>query len=178
MTDNNLASGSRDKSILLRDIRMKNETYWELIAHKQEVCGLKWNESEKQLASGGNDNKLMIWNHARTSSPQFKFSNHKAAVKAITWSPHKESIWVSGGGTADRTIRFWNTITGEQIQWIKTGSQVWNLSFSKNVNQFVSTHGFSPNHEVQNQICIWNFPLGNHDCLVIIHILKAFKLSF
>ena len=104
------------------------------------------------MASGGNDNKLMIWNNGFMSRPQFRMKSHKAAVKAITWSPHKDSICVSGGGTADRTIRFWNTLTGEQTNCIRTGSQVCNLTFSKNANQLVSTHGFSPNHEIQNQI--------------------------
>jgi WD40 repeat protein len=32
-----------------------------LHAHKQEVCGLRWSFDEKMLASGGNDNKLFVW---------------------------------------------------------------------------------------------------------------------
>jgi cell division cycle 20-like protein 1 (cofactor of APC complex) len=32
-----------------------------LSGHKQEVCGLKYSFDGNQLASGGNDNKLMIW---------------------------------------------------------------------------------------------------------------------
>lgn len=39
---NLLASGSRDKGILLRDIRTKDSFISHLIGHKQEVCGLKW----------------------------------------------------------------------------------------------------------------------------------------
>ena len=34
-----------------------------------------------------------------------------------------------------------------------TGSQVCNLAWSKNVNEIVSTHGYS-----QNQIVIWKYP--------------------
>ena len=33
----------------------------ELSCHKQEVCGLKWSFDERMLASGGNDNKLYVW---------------------------------------------------------------------------------------------------------------------
>lgn len=116
MTDYVMATGSRDKHINLRDVRMKNQSYTTLKGHKQEVCGLKWSESCKQLASGGNDNKLMIWSNGFTTQPEFKISEHKAAVKAIAWSPHKDSVLVSGGGTADRTIRVWNTQSGEQIK--------------------------------------------------------------
>ena len=54
-----------------------------------------------QIASGGNDNKLMVWAaHAKSGSePLWKFCSHKAAVKALAWSPHQKGLLVSGGGT-------------------------------------------------------------------------------
>jgi cell division cycle 20-like protein 1 (cofactor of APC complex) len=82
-----------------------------------------------------------------------KFTKHKAAVKAIAWSPHQHGLLASGGGSADRTIRFWNTIECCLLNSIDTESQVCNLQFSKNVNELVSTHGYS-----QNQIIIWKYP--------------------
>jgi len=83
-----LASGSRDKSILLRDMRVKDDFVTQLIGHRQEVCGLKWSFEEQQLASGGNDNKLMVWSSHKIDQPQWKFKSHQAAVKALAWSPH------------------------------------------------------------------------------------------
>ncbi len=115
-----------------------------LQGHKQEVCGLRWSFDDQQLASGGNDNKLMIWS-LHNNQPLVKFSEHTAAVKAIGWSPHQNGLLASGGGTADRCIRFWNTNTLQPINFIDTGSQVCNLMFSKNVNEIVSTHGYSLN---------------------------------
>ena len=52
----------------------------------------------------------MIWDRGQSSSnePLFKFKSHKAAVKAIAWNPHQSNILASGGGTADRCIKFWN----------------------------------------------------------------------
>lgn len=82
-----------------------------------------------------------------------KSSNHEAAVKAIAWSPHQHNLLASGGGTADKCIRFWDTNTLQQINCVETGSQVCNLVFSKNVNELVSTHGYS-----LNQINIWKLP--------------------
>jgi len=123
-----------------------------LTGHKQEVCGLKWNPDDGQLASGGNDNRLLIWDGMATE-PLWKFTEHQAAVKAIAWSPHQRGLLASGGGTADRTIRFWNTMTGSLVQEVDTGSQVCNLAWSKNSNELVSTHGFS-----QNQIVVWKYP--------------------
>ncbi|CAF1522078.1 unnamed protein product, partial [Didymodactylos carnosus] len=59
----------------------------------------------------------------------------------------------SGGGTADRHIRFWNTLTAQNLQCIDTGSQVCNLAWSKHSNELVSTHGYS-----QNQIIPTLYP--------------------
>ena len=39
---NILSSGSKDKSILNRDLRDKNQFMSRFESHKQEICGLKW----------------------------------------------------------------------------------------------------------------------------------------
>ncbi|CAG9317882.1 unnamed protein product [Blepharisma stoltei] len=147
-----LSSGSRDKNILHRDLRSSSKFTAKLQGHKQEVCGLKWSFEGDQLASGGNDNKLVVWS-AQSITPVAKFKEHTAAVKAIAWSPHQHGLLVSGGGTTDRTIRSWNTLLSQNVSCIDTQSQVCNLIFSKNSNELVSTHGYS-----QNQVVVWNYP--------------------
>lgn len=150
---NILASGSKDKSIILRDMRIKGSgsSILKLRGHKQEICGLKWSYNNFQLASGGNDNKLFIWN-ARINKPEACFNDHKAAIKALTWSPHQSGLLLSGGGNSDKTIKVWNTHTMKNIRSINTGSQVCNMLFSQNSNELVTTHGFS-----NNQIIIWDY---------------------
>ncbi|XP_066508294.1 fizzy-related protein homolog isoform X1 [Hoplias malabaricus] len=148
-----LSSGSRDRLILQRDIRAPPlQSERKLLGHRQEVCGLKWSTDHQLLASGGNDNKLLVWNHSSVS-PMQQYTEHLAAVKAIAWSPHQHGLLASGGGTADRCIRFWNTLTGQPLQSTDTGSQVCNLAWSKHTNELVSTHGYS-----QNQILVWKYP--------------------
>jgi cell division cycle 20-like protein 1 (cofactor of APC complex) len=149
-----LCSGSRDRNVFLRDIRVPAyEGERKLAGHKQEVCGLKWSPDHLLLASGGNDNKLLVWNVNGGNAPIQTYNDHVAAVKAIAWSPHQHGLLASGGGTADRCIRFWNTLTGQNLQSMDTGSQVCNLAWSKHSNELVSTHGYS-----QNQILIWKYP--------------------
>jgi len=148
-----LASGSRDRLILQRDIRTPPSIpQRRLSGHRQEVCGLKWSPDNQLLASGGNDNKLFVWG-LHSLAPMQTFTEHLAAVKAIAWSPHHHGVLASGGGTADRCIRFWNTLTGQPMQYVDTGSQVCNLAWSKHSSELVSTHGYS-----QNQILIWKYP--------------------
>ncbi|XP_055809574.1 protein FIZZY-RELATED 2-like [Solanum dulcamara] len=147
-----LSSASRDKSILQRDIRAHEDYVSKLSGHKSEVCGLKWSPDSRELASGGNDNRLFVWNNHSTQ-PVLKYCEHTAAVKAIAWSPHLHGLLASGGGTTDRCIRFWNTTTNTPLSCMDTGSQVCNLVWSKNADELVSTHGYS-----QNQIILWRYP--------------------
>ncbi|GMI79844.1 FIZZY-related 3, cell cycle switch protein 52 B [Hibiscus trionum] len=118
-----LSSGSRDRNILQHDLRVSSDYVSKLVGHKSEVCGLKWSHDDRELASGGNDNQLLVWNQ-HSQQPVLKLTEHTGAVKAIAWSPHKSNLLASGGGTADRCIRFWNTTNGHQLNHIDTGSQI------------------------------------------------------
>lgn len=169
--DHILTSGSRDRLIYHRDVRQPDQFLRKLVGHKQEVCGLRWNTEDGQLASGGNDNKLMVWDKL-SQTPLWKFSDHTAAVKAIAWSPHQRSLLASGGGTADRRIKFWNTQTGTCVQEIDTGSQVCNLAWSKNSNELVSTHGYS-----QNQIVVWKYPSMTQVASLTGHTFRVLYLA-
>ena len=74
-----LSSGSRDRMIYHRDVREKeSKPFKKCAAHRQEVCGLRWSNDDgansSLLASGGNDNKVFIWDlrgstRGRGSSP-------------------------------------------------------------------------------------------------------------
>lgn len=93
----------------------------------------RWSPDNQLLASGGNDNRLFVWN-LHSSSPMQTYAEHIAAVKAIAWSPHHHGLLASAGGTADRCIRFWNTLTAQPMQCVDTGSQV---SFKFELNLFL-----------------------------------------
>ncbi|KAJ8610109.1 hypothetical protein CTAYLR_007083 [Chrysophaeum taylorii] len=159
-----LASGSRDRTVCLRDVREPTAVASKLKAHRQEVCGLRWSPCGQYLASGGNDNKLFVWSAStmcfssaspqatKRTTPACRFADHQAAVKAIAWSPHQRGLLASGAGSADRTIKFWNALAATNLNSIDTGSQVCALAWSRTVDELVSTHGFS-----LNQICLWRF---------------------
>ena len=168
-----LSSGSRDRSIMQRDVRSPEQFTGKLLGHKSEVCGLKWSYDDRELASGGNDNQLLIWSASASSGgPALRLPQHQAAVKAISWSPHQHGLLASGGGTADRCIRFWNTTTNTPLQCVDTGSQVCNLAWSKNVNEIVSTHGYS-----QNQIVVWRYPTMSKLATLTGHTLRVLYLA-
>jgi len=183
--DSLFASGSRDRSIVCRDPRVFTRQRTSLLeeeprfdstismkftGHRSEICGLKWNYGDQPyLASGGNDTQVMIWsprfgvgamrssNSIEGSSvkPLHTYTEHSAAVKALSWCPHKPAVLATGGGTNDRTIRLWNTnVSGAaSFQALDTGSQVCCMHWSQLANELVTTHGFS-----QNLITVWQCP--------------------
>eukprot|EP01133_Synstelium_polycarpum_P013909 gene13909-16409_t len=167
-----LSSGSRDKTILHHDVRDSAHYCARLQGHRNEICGLKWSPDGQQLASGGNDNLLSVWDAGVTTRPLHQFKFHNAAVKAIAWSPHQRNLLASGGGTHDKCIRFWNTASGAALNTIDTGSQICNLAWSKNVNELVSTHGYS-----QNQITVWSYPTMSEVATLTGHTTRVLYLA-
>lgn len=155
-----LSSGSRDRMVHHRDVReAAPRPFKRCQGHRQEVCGLRWSgdggPQAATLASGGNDNKVCIWDLRGSKrsgglgttpgrvgnvpgnpsaaggtstddgdAPLWKFHEHTAAVKALAWDPHVSGILATGGGTADKHIRFWNVQTGTMLNELDTGSQV------------------------------------------------------
>ena len=149
-----LATGGRDNAILMHDVRIREHLTGTLAGHEQEVCGLKWSSSG-QLASGGNDNVLHIWDQNSISrrTHLHRMTEHTAAVKALAWCPFQSNLLASGGGTADRTIKFWNSNTGAVLNSIDTHSQVCALQWNPHEREILSSHGYS-----QNQLCLWKYP--------------------
>lgn len=150
-----LTSGSRDTTVVNHDVRVARHAVSVMTSHTQEVCGLSWSQDGTTLASGGNDNLLCLWDAAASArpSPRFQFTDHQAAVKALAWSPHERDLLATGGGTADRCIKFWNTKSGALLNSVDTGSQVCALQWNPFEKEILSSHGFA-----RNQLCLWKYP--------------------
>ncbi|XP_073984224.1 cell division cycle 20 protein fzy [Rhodnius prolixus] len=153
-----LSSGCRSGLLIHHDVRQREHIVSTISAHAQEICGLKWSPDGKYLASGGNDNLLNIWPAVQggcysQSTPLHSFRTHLAAVKALAWCPWQPALLASGGGTADRHIRFWNCNTGTSPNFIDTKSQVCGLLWSTTYKELISGHGYA-----KNQLIIWKYP--------------------
>ena len=150
-----LTSGSQNGSIIHHDPRIPDHFVCVLSKHRQEVCGLRWSNDYQFLASGGNDNLLCIWdkNKLTTSEPLHTSTLHIAAVKALAWCPWNNNLLASGGGTADRYIRIWNSHTGKCIVAEDTGSQISGIIWSERYKEIATSHGYT-----KHQLSLWRYP--------------------
>ncbi|CAM0951073.1 unnamed protein product [Alopecurus aequalis] len=156
-----LTTGGMDGKIVNNDVRMRAHMVQTYRGHAAEVCGLRWSGSCRQLASGGNDNLVHIWDASMASSnPSLshnrwlhRLSDHLAAVKALAWCPFQSNLLASGGGGNDKCIKFWNTHTGSCLNSVDTGAQVCALLWNKNEKELLSACGF-----VQKPLILWKYP--------------------
>ena len=167
------SSGSRDTNILTHDMRAPEMPSAVDQHHAQEVCSLKWDPSATYLASGGNENIVHVWD-VRRSVPLRSLNEHKAAIRALAWSPHNFGLLVSGGGNSDKTIKFWNVSRCEEesVETLHTDSQVCNVVFSEHSNELMSAHGFS-----KNQMMIWNLDRKERVAVIDAHLSRVLHVA-
>ena len=171
-----LAGGSRSGEIQQSDTRMADHVVSTCRAHSQEVCGLAWSSDGKYLASGGNDNILNIWASQQQGlhtgpSPLHSLTSHMAAVKAVAWCPWQSNILASGGGTADQTVKIWNTSNGSMLSSTDTMSQVSSLVWAREYRELVSSHGSD-----KNEIVIWKYPTMERTAELMGHTERVLQL--
>ncbi|XP_062521671.1 cell division cycle protein 20 homolog [Corticium candelabrum] len=160
-----LTSGSSSGHIHYHDVRVSDHCMTKVAAHRGEVCGLKWSPDGRHLASGSNDNQIKIWTGVdRMRNPLHTLTDHIAAVKALGWCPWQSSLLASGAGTADRSIKLWNVVTGQCLKSTDTKSQVCGVLWSETYRELISGHGYS-----QNQLSMWKYPTMTKVCDLMGH---------
>jgi len=149
-----LSTGSADSTIRNNDVRAKKPCIAVLSGHEQEICGLSWNDDANGdvLASGGNDNKVCVW---QSESPHAlcEFTDSLSAVKALAWCPWNSSLLATGGGTGDRKIRVYDVSTQAMVTQKDAESQCCSLVWNPFEKELLSSHGFS-----RNQLSVWKYP--------------------
>ncbi len=79
---------------------------------QQSVNTLAVSPDGSILASGGGDNKVILWD-LKTGRRMRTIAAHKAAVNAIAFSRDGKTL---ASGSDDKTIRLWNVRTGSRLR--------------------------------------------------------------
>ena len=81
---------------------------------------------------------------------------HQAAVKAIAFCPWLEGLVATGGGSNDKCIHFFHTMSGSSLATIFVAAQVTSLIWSNTKREIVATFGYAhPEHPYRIAVFSW-----------------------
>ena len=79
-----------------------------------------------------------------------------AAVKAIAFAPWQSTLLAAGGGSNDRCIHFFHTLSGASLATIDCHAQVTSLVWSERRKEIAVTFGFAqPEHPYRIAVFAW-----------------------
>ncbi len=129
-----LASGSEDKTVRLWDTQNYKKLAT-LRGHEGWITALAFSKDGKTLASGDASRVIKVWD-IETKKVQASLTGHKNTINALTFAPVGSSRFSGclASGSADGTIRFWNTDTSEELITFATAHNEWvkSVAFSEN----------------------------------------------
>lgn len=149
-----------------------------IVVHTQQVCGIAWSPSGDFFATGGNDNICSLFSTKQVLEQPTMFTvdvarspnafhviqadsaRHlwrlNAAVKAIAFCPWQPGLIAASGGSNDRCIHFYHTISGTCLAIIDCGAQITSLVWSKTRREIAATFGFAqPDHPIRLAVYSW-----------------------
>ena len=139
----------------------------QLAVHTQQVCGMAWSPDGECIATGGNDNLCCLFDFKQIlMSPETvlraEHAKHiwqlNAAVKAIAFCPWQRGLLAIGGGSNDRAIHFYHTVSGASLAIIDCAAQVTSLIWSSRRREIVATFGFASQPEHHYRIAVYAWP--------------------
>jgi WD40 repeat protein len=128
-----LASGARDRTIHLWDVRMG--TPLRSLGHADTVFGVVFSSNGSLLASRTQDRTISLWD-VRRGILLHTLEGHTSEVTSLAFSPDNTTL---ASGSVDRTILLWNVETGAHLHALKGHTfYVEDMSFSPNGTVLVS----------------------------------------
>jgi WD40 repeat protein len=121
--------------------------------------------TETQVIQRGDDDSVFIRVTSPpilrgTGVPNYDDAMHVwhlgAAVKAIAFCPWQTGLMAAGGGSNDRCIHFYHTISGVTLATIDCGAQITSLIWSQTRREIAATFGFAqPEHPIRIAVYSW-----------------------
>ncbi|KHN99264.1 WD40 repeat-like-containing domain protein [Metarhizium album ARSEF 1941] len=90
------------------------------------------------------------------SGCQSQVWTHQAAVKAIAFCPWLHGLVATGGGSNDKCIHFFHTVSGSSLATISVAAQVTSLIWSNTKREIAATFGYAhPEHPYRIAVFSW-----------------------
>ncbi len=127
-----LASGSRDKTLRLWDVKTGKLQYV-LAGHKADVIALAFSSDGKLLASGSRDNTIRLWN-VKTGKMHRLLGRHKRSVYSVAFSQDGTML---ASGSWDGALKLWNLNTGKLLWTQVETNPLYQIAFSKDAKSIL-----------------------------------------
>jgi len=142
-----IASGSRDGTIRLWNIKTKKQIGKPLTGHNNGVNSVAFSPNGKKLVSGGNDHTVGLWN-IKTQELLSKLTEHSGSVSSVAFSPDGKII---ASGSWDWNIRLWDADTLKPLgKPLMAGDEVTKIIISAD-NKMLISLSFE-----DNMISLWD----------------------
>ena len=123
-----LASGSKDRTIILWDIRTKRPIGQPLTGHSDVVTSIAFSPDGKTLASSSRDNSIILWDMETAKPVRQLLGESGDGVTSIAFSPDGKTL---ASGNRDQKIILWDLETGKRTgQLVGHSDYVLTVAFS------------------------------------------------
>lgn len=124
-SENELTIGDKG-NIIFNDLRCRSSTLT-IQTSINKICGLEWSPNTSLLARGGDDDLVEIFDIRKSTASLFSYS-HLGGIKALKWVPNSSNLF-SGGGSADKTMKLFDTVTGNHLCEKRADAQICGVEF-------------------------------------------------
>jgi len=117
---------------------------------KDDVEAVSFSSSGEILASGGDDNSIILWD-TKSWKEVRRLKGHKDKVSTLTFSPNGKLL---ASGDSGSKVILWDAVTGTEVQRIKVDDDVNAVAFSPDGKLLAIANN-------SRNVALWDFSQGS-----------------